>query len=177
MVIASLRPILSLNESLRGASRICTVVFAAIARHWRHHLRLSLGLCFLFFFLSIEINCCTGNGSGLFSPDGRAGICDSAGAPELGLSSSRVIRMGAHAAADQSLKLVPVVNSLVAAFPTLLQIMEDWLSWVEFASCAIVLGINIVLIAACSLAFLCTCGLLCYCLDHLQNLSFNFLLI
>ena len=75
--------------------------------------------------------------------------------------------MGAHAAADDSLELVPLVNGNVAAFPPFLQIVEDWLSRMESAGCAIVLSIDIPFIAARSLAFLCSNGMLCYCFDHL----------
>ena len=53
-----------------------------------------------------------------------------------------------NAASNKLFEFCPFIGSCLAARPSLLQIVEDWLSRMESASCSIVLAILVILVAA-----------------------------
>ena len=99
---------------------------------------------FLLLLLSVEIDSCFELSDPLFL-QGIWSILNSAWLPKFSVLLFITVR--ADAATNQLLKLCPLVGDCLAAWPTLLEVMEDRLSWVETATGTVIFTLFVIFVA------------------------------
>ena len=107
-----------------------------VLRGWGLGSFLSFFSLLLLFLLFVEV-CGSFERSNALFLDGVGGIGDCARLPEL-CGFLFLISVRADTAAWEFLKLRPLISDSLAAWPSLLQIVKDWLAWMESACSTIV---------------------------------------
>ena len=154
VTMTSFRAIFFKNETFCAAARVCTDVFLPISGHGWDHIALIIHFLLLnLFLLFVVVSCCFQIGY-LLALDSIWSILYCWWSPKVSLSCSWIISMLSNTTSLDLLELIPVIYNLITACPSFFQVMEDWLSAVEWTLSAIILCISVFLPTSWSFAFL-----------------------